>query len=115
MKTIDAQSSLDATGPKGSRAGLKGMGDRFQYELRYQWREGSGDIIFGWQLCRPGSWWRHVTRPAGLLLIVLAVLWPIFLIALGWFRLGAGFAVADVVLVSTGLELAAAGQRRWLS
>lgn len=83
--------------------------------MRRQWREHSGATITEWQLCRPRRWWSKVTRPLGILLVLFAVLWPVFLIAQAWPRLGMIFAVGDASVVLLGLELMAAGQRRWLS
>jgi hypothetical protein len=86
-----------------------------RYEVRHRWRECSGATITEWQLCRPRCWWSAVTRPLGILLVLFAVLWPPFLVAQGWSRLGVVFAVGDASVVFLGFELIAAGQRRWLS
>lgn len=88
---------------------------RFRYEVRHQWREPSGTFVTEWQLCRPRRWWSHITRPVGILFILFAILWPLFLIAQGWLRLGLAFLIGDIGVAAIGLELMMAGQHRWLS
>ncbi|MDQ1157394.1 hypothetical protein QE385_001721 [Sphingomonas sp. SORGH_AS 950] len=82
-------------------------------EVRGIWRQPDGGVIIWEQEIEPRRWWNRVTRPLGILLILAAIAWPLVLLAHGWPRLGLGFAVADLCLVSTGRDLMRWGAKRW--
>lgn len=83
------------------------------YEVRALWREDDGSVIIHRQQVVPRRWWNHATRPAGLLLIMAAVIWPVLVFAHGWTRAGLFFIFGDGCVVFLGLEMIHAGGRRW--
>lgn len=83
------------------------------YEVRELWHQHDGSIIVYSQQVVPRRWWNHVTRPVGLVLILLAVAWPVVLVSHGWPRLGWLFALGDGCVVVVGLDLMRSGAKRW--
>lgn len=82
-------------------------------EIRELWYEDDGKVIVYSQQVVPRQWWNHLTRPVGLLLILLAVVWPLLLLAHGWTRLGLLFVPGDACVVFVAVELTRSGAKRW--
>lgn len=83
--------------------------------VRDVWPDGvDGTVIVCEQYQQPARWWRPATRLAGILMILLAIAWPVILLSSGWIRTGLAFTVADLALLATGLEVLRSGEKRWL-
>lgn len=83
--------------------------------VRDVWPAGTdGTVIVHEQYQLPARWWHPATRLAGVLMIMIAIGWPVILLSHGWTRTGLGFAAADVALLTTGWEVMKSGGERWL-
>lgn len=83
------------------------------HEVRELWYQEDGSVIVYSHQVVPRRWWNRLTRPIGVLLIVLAVAWPALLLSHGWTWLGLAFATGDVCVVLVGRDLILWGARRW--
>lgn len=83
--------------------------------VRDVWPDGDdGTVIVCEQYQQPARWWHPATRLIGILMILLAVGWPVILLSSGWIRTGLAFTVADLALLATGLEVFRSGEKKWL-
>ncbi|MCT8004055.1 hypothetical protein NZL82_19540 [Sphingomonas sanguinis] len=83
--------------------------------VRDVWPDGDdGTVIVHEQYQQPARWWHPATRLAGILMILLAIGWPVILLSSGWIRTGLAFAIADLSLLATGLEVFRSGAKKWL-
>ena len=83
--------------------------------VRDVWPDGvDGTVIAHEQYQRPARWWRPATRLFGILMILLAIGWPVLLLSSGWIRTGLAFAAADLALLVTGWEVMTSGEKKWL-
>lgn len=83
--------------------------------VRNVWPDGDdGVVIVHEQYQQPARWWHPAIRLIGILMILLAIGWPAFLLSSGWARMSLVFAVADLALLATGLEVMRCGDKKWL-
>ncbi|MFN3676352.1 MAG: hypothetical protein ACK4TC_10255 [Sphingomonas pseudosanguinis] len=75
---------------------------------------GEGAVIVHEQYQRPARWWHPATRLIGIMMIMLAIGWPVILLSYGWTRTATVFAAADIALLATGWEVMKSGEKRWL-
>ncbi|WP_300114296.1 hypothetical protein [Sphingobium sp.] len=83
--------------------------------MRDVWPDGAdGTVIVHEQYQRPARWWHPATRLIGILMILLAIGWPVLLLSSGWIRTGIAFGAADLALLVTGWEVMTSGNKKWL-
>ena len=83
--------------------------------VRDVWRdETDGTVIVHEQYQLAARWWHPAARLVGVLMIMVAIGWPVILLSHGWMRTGFAFAAADVALLTTGWEAMKSGEKKWL-
>ena len=83
--------------------------------VRNVWPDGTdGTVIVHEQYQWSARWWHPATRLIGILMILLAIGWPVLLLSSGWIRTGLAFAAADLALLVTGWEVMTSGEKKWL-
>ncbi|WP_084582913.1 hypothetical protein [Sphingomonas azotifigens] len=83
--------------------------------IRGVWADGTErPVILHEQYQRPAKWWHKAARLAGILMVALAIGWPVILLAYGWTRTGLFFVVVDAALLWTGREVMTLSEKKWL-
>ncbi len=110
--TLDRKDDSRAPGGAQSSAALPRDA---RLVVRDVWPDGvDGAVIVHEQYQRPARWWHSATRLVGILMILLAIGWPVTLLSAGWIRTGVAFAIADIALLATGWEVMTSGEKKWL-